>query len=305
MSDYHTSVLLDECMKALQPVEGKRFVDGTLGGGGHTFEMLDFGAEVIGFDRDPEALVEARARCWAMIDRFIALQGNFATFGDILDEVGISKVDGVLLDLGVSSHQLDEPERGFSFQADGPLDMRMGPDIALTAADLVNREPESELKRIFREFGEERSAGKIARAILKRRETKKFETTLDLADFITTIKNRTGRAHPATKVFQALRIAVNDELGSLERGLEAASRWLAPGGRLAVITFHSLEDRIVKRFMKQRSREFLDRPEWPAPKPNPDHAFKLVSRKPILPSDTEIAANPRARSAKLRVAERI
>ncbi len=302
---YHTSVLLDETVKFLQPDDGKRIVDGTLGGGGHAFELLEHGAQVIGFDRDPEALEEATAKCWSFEGHFVALRANFADFGEILEETGTPKIDGVLLDLGISSHQIDEPERGFSFQSDGPLDMRMDPDWPRTAADVVNHEPEAELKRIFRDFGEERSAARIAGAIVKRRQNAPIETTRQLAEIIEKTRPRSGKLHPATKVFQALRIEVNGELDNLMRGLDAATHWLKPGGRLAVITFHSLEDRIVKQYLKRRSKPEIDRPEWPAPKPNPDLAYRLLTRKPVTATKQEIAENPRSRSAKLRVAERL
>ncbi|MEM1294968.1 MAG: 16S rRNA (cytosine(1402)-N(4))-methyltransferase RsmH [Verrucomicrobiota bacterium] len=303
-SHYHTSVLLDETIKFLQPDDGKRIVDGTLGGGGHAFEMLEHGAQVIGFDRDPEALEEARSKCWSFEGHFVALRGNFADFGDTLDDVGISKVDGVLLDLGISSHQIDEPNRGFSFQSDGPLDMRMDPDWPRSAADIINEESEQELKRIFRDYGEERAAARIAHAIVKRRASAPILRTSDLVEVIEKVRPRSGRQHPATKVFQALRIEVNGELDNLQRGLDSATQWLRPGGRLAVITFHSLEDRIVKQYFKRRSRKEIDRPEWPAPKPNPDLAYSIVTKKPIVATSEEIERNPRARSAKLRVAER-
>lgn len=303
--EYHLPVLLEETVSALRPVHGRRIVDGTLGGGGHTSVLLRHGAEVVGFDRDPDAIAAAKDRCADYKDRFVALRSNFCRFGEILAEIGLSKVDGVLFDLGVSSHQLDTPERGFSFQHDGPLDMRMNPNAPLTAADLVNSADEAELKRIFQEFGEERASKKIAHAIVEARRDSAFETTAQLAGLIEKIKPRRGRIHPATNVFQALRIEVNDEMGALHAGLEAAVEWLKPGGRLAVITFHSLEDRIVKNFMRDRSRQLLDRPEWPEPRPNPDYALKLVQRKAVKPSKVETAENPRARSAKLRVAERV
>ncbi|MEM7015566.1 MAG: 16S rRNA (cytosine(1402)-N(4))-methyltransferase RsmH, partial [Verrucomicrobiota bacterium] len=304
--EYHLSVLPHETVDALCPSSGKRLIDGTLGAGGHTFRLLTQGCEVVGFDQDPEALAVASERCVDFEDRFVAIHANFSEFGEILDETGAGKVDGVLLDLGVSSHQVDTAERGFSFQQDGPLDMRMNPDAPVSAADIVNTWNEADLKRIFWEYGEERASGKIARAIVAEREKQAFETTAQLADLIEKTCPRFGRKlHPATKVFQALRIEVNDELGVLKAGLEAAVEWLNSTGRLAVITFHSLEDRIVKHFMRDRSQQLLDRPEWPEPRPNPDYALKLINRKPIVASKAEIAANPRARSAKLRVAERI
>jgi 16S rRNA (cytosine1402-N4)-methyltransferase len=217
----------------------------------------------------------------------------------------VNGVDGILVDLGVSSHQLDDPERGFSFQADGPLDMRMDERVEVTAADLVNGLEEAQLADIFFRYGEERSARRIAREIVARRERRKFETTRQLAALVERVKPRRGRAHPATQVFQALRIAVNDEIKALEDFLEATTRWLRPGGTLVVITFHSLEDRIVKHFIKDRCNAWTDRPEWPEPRPNPLHCFAPVTGKPIPPSDEEMRRNPRARSAKLRVAKRI
>ncbi len=304
-SHYHTSVLLEETVTYLQPDDGKRIVDGTLGGGGHAFELLEHGAQVVGFDRDPEALEEAEAKCWSFEGHFVALRGNYADFGDMLEETGISQVDGVLLDLGISSHQIDEPKRGFSFQTDGPLDMRMDPDWHRTAADIVNLEDEAELKRIFREYGEERAAARIAHAIIKERAKGWIGTTQQLVDVIEKVRPRSGRQHPATKVFQALRIEVNGELENLYRGLDSATRWLKPGGRLAVITFHSLEDRIVKQYLKRCSQPEIDRPEWPAPKPNPDLAYKLITKKPVTASAKELEVNARSRSAKLRVAERL
>jgi len=303
---YHVPVLLNEVIYFLRPEPGRRIVDGTLGGGGHSYAMLDHGATVIGFDRDPDALEAARQRCEEFGDWFVALHGNFADIADILTEIGFGQVDGVLLDLGVSSHQIDTAGRGFSFQADGPLDMRMDTTGPRTAADIVNHSSEQELKRIFRDLGEEQAAGKIARAIMDAiRGGAHFETTLDLARLVEKVQPRRGRIHPATKVFQALRMEVNEELQSLYKGLESATAKLRPGGRLAVITFHSLEDRIVKNYLRDRSQPTIDRPEWPAPRPNPDYAYKLLTRKPVIPSAEEIAANPRARSAKLRIAERV
>jgi 16S rRNA (cytosine1402-N4)-methyltransferase len=205
--------------------------------------------------------------------------------------------------LGVSSRQLDSAERGFSFQKDGPLDMRMGPSSPRTAADVVNGWSEAELVKILFEFGEESKARRIAAAIVKRRETKAFDTTLDLANFIEKTIGRHGRTHPATRTFQAIRMAVNEELESLAAALEAVPSVLKPGGRLLIITFHSLEDRMVKRFLKHRSTAFLDDPGWPEPRPNPDYQFRLLAKKAIAPTPEEISRNPRARSAKLRVAQ--
>jgi 16S rRNA (cytosine1402-N4)-methyltransferase len=209
------------------------------------------------------------------------------------------------LDLGVSSHQLDAPERGFSFMRDGPLDMRMDPAGPLCAADLVNTWPEEELARIFYEYGDEKASRRVAKTIIRRRAERPFETTSDLAELVATVIPKRGPASPATRVFQALRIAVNDEMGALESTLDAAHHWLKPGGRLAVITFHSLEDRMVKQFFRRHSDVEIDRPEWPAPRPNPDCHYRLITRKGITASPAEISRNPRSRSAKLRVVERL
>ncbi len=305
-SQYHQPIMVDEVARFLQPGPGVRILDATVGGGGHSHALLQAGAQVIGVDRDPEALAEARWRCDAYAERFVALGSCFGDLDALLSEIGIEPLDGILFDLGVSSHQLDTPERGFSFQEDGPLDMRMNPLQGRTAADVINQSAPDELERIIREFGEESGARRIVRAITEiLKSGKAFQTTRELAELVERVQQRRGRQHPATKVFQALRIEVNEELEQLRRGLEAATRWLKPGGRLAVITFHSLEDRIVKQFMRERSQLTIDRPEWPEARPNPNLTYSLVTRKPIVPSELEIKENPRARSAKLRVAERL
>ena len=301
--EYHEPVLLGETVALLAPAPGKLFVDGTLGGGGHTEAFLEAGARVIGIDQDPQALAFAGQRLARFGDRFTPVRANFETAGEVLDRMGIAGIDGALLDIGVSSWQLDSPERGFSFQAEGPLDMRMNPDAPLTAADLVNTAGEEELTRIFREYGEETAARRIARQIVQDRAHRPFATTLELAASVEKVNPRRGRVHPATKVFQALRIAVNRELEVLETALSAISARLNPGGRFGVITFHSLEDRIVKNFFKARGTEWLDRPEWPAPRRNPDFQFRLVTGKPAVATPEEAARNPRSRSAKLRVVE--
>ncbi len=281
---------------------GKLIVDGTLGGGGHSEMFLAAGAHVIGIDRDPEALAHAGARLARFGDRFSAWEGNFSQVLDHPHFQAGGKADGWLLDLGVSSRQLDIPARGFSFMREGPLDMRMGPSSPRTAADVVNHWGEAELVRLLFEFGEEPKARRIAAAIVRRRTQRPFSTTTDLAACIESAVGRTGRTHPATRSFQAIRMAVNEELESLAAALAAAPSVLKPGGRLLVITFHSLEDRLVKRFLKHRSSRFIDDPGWPEPRPNPDFQFELLSRKAIVASDEETTANPRARSAKLRVA---
>jgi 16S rRNA (cytosine1402-N4)-methyltransferase len=298
----HEPVLAGEVVTFLRPASGRTIIDGTLGGGGHSSLLLKGGARVIAFDRDPAALGHARAALSTHGESFTALEGNFAEAPGALSGIGIASVDGVLLDLGVSSHQLDTAERGFSFQREGPLDMRMG-HSGMTAADLVNTASAEELARIFREYGDEPRAIQFAVRIIRAREKKPFTTTLELADLIAA--GRSGPRHPATRVFQALRIAVNDEIGSLERALPAFVSLLAPGGRLAVITFHSLEDRIVKQFFRKHSMAEIDNPTWPAPRPNPDWMLDLVTTRSVTASPAELAANPRSRSARLRVAERL
>jgi len=303
--DYHVPVLAEEVVTFLRPAPGILFLDGTLGGGGHTERLLQAGARVIGLDRDTDALTHAGERLAPFAHRLTLRQANYADAAEVLDSLGIETVGGALIDIGVSSHQLDTPGRGFSLMHDGPLDMRMGTDVPLTAADLVNDAPPEELVRILREYGEENSAVRIVSHLVNRRRTHRFETTGDLAEAVSQVIPRTGRRHPATRVFQALRIAVNDELGSLHRGLDAISGRLARGARFGVITFHSLEDRIVKRYFKHRSSEWLDRPEWPEPRRNPDRIFRLLTPHPIDPTAEEVETNPRARSAKLRIVEHI
>lgn len=306
---YHVPVLLEAVMQYMAPEKGKTIVDGTLGGGGHSEAMLKAGARVIGVDQDDQALAFARERLAGFDDRFTAVRGNFANLPALLAGVGVGKVDGILVDIGVSSWQLDQAGRGFSFGKEGPLDMRMDRSGGKTAADLVNNGSEQELKTLFYEYGEERAGGKIARRIVERRQEREFATTTDLADFIASIiprgKGPAGKIHPATRVFQALRIAVNDELGVLRELLESAAALLNPGGRLLVITFHSLEDRMVKQFFKHASQSHIDRKEWPEPRPNPDFQYKLITRRPVVATDDEIKLNKRSRSAKLRVVEKI
>ncbi len=305
MTNYHTPVLAEEVGAFLRPAPGILFLDGTLGGGGHSELLLQAGASVIALDRDGEAITHATDRLATYGQRFVAIQSNYANATTILDRLRIEAIGGALLDIGVSSHQLDHAPRGFSLLHDGPLDMRMGPDAPCKASDIVNGADVDELIRIFRDYGEERGAARIARYLVEVREIRSFKTTLDLADAVARIVPRTGKRHPATRVFQALRIAVNDELGALERGLDTIGQRLARGGRFGVITFHSLEDRIVKHWFKSRSTEWIDRPEWPEPRRNPDRIFRLLTPHPIDPCPGEVDTNPRARSAKLRVVERI
>ena len=303
--DYHESVLLAETVEALAPAPGRLILDGTIGGGGHAEALLAAGATVIGLDQDGEALDHTTRRLAEFGAHFLPVRSNFAEAGEVLDGLGMAKIDGALLDLGVSSRHLDAAERGFSFMREGPLDMRMDARGLTRAADLVNTLSGEELERIFREFGEERAARRIAERIVRDRAQKQIATTLDLARLVESVIPRHGRAHPATRTFQALRIAVNRELAVLAEGLAEISARLAPGGRFAVITFHSLEDRIVKDFFKSHSVPTLDRPEWPAARPNPDCIFRKITGKPVVASAAEQRVNPRSRSAKLRVVERL
>ena len=304
----HKPVMLAEVLSALQPRSGGVYLDGTVGGGGHAEAILDASSpdgRLRGFDRDGVALEAAGARLARFAGRFELRRGNYA---DLAEWIEPGSCDGVLLDLGVSSPQLDWAERGFSFQQDGPLDMRMDQRSGVTAADVVNNWTAGELAKIFWEYGDEPNGRRLAQAIERDRQTRPFRTTLELAGLIERLVPRRGKkAHPATKVFQALRIAVNDELGSLTRGLAAAVRVLKPGGRLAVITFHSLEDRMVKLFGRERARDYdfpgdVDVPELRVPRV-PELSW--ISRKAICPRAEELADNPRSRSAQLRVMEKV
>ena len=299
--------MLAEVLAALRPGPGGRYTDGTLGGAGHAAAILAASSptgRLYGCDRDGTAVEAARRKLAEYVGRFEIRQGNFAS---LAEWVPAESCDGVLLDLGVSSPQLDQAERGFSFQQDGPLDMRMDQRQAVTAASLVSEASAEELARIFWELGGERNARRFARAIERERQSRRFETTRQLAELIERLSPRRGRrTHPATKVFQAIRMAVNDEIGSLERGLAAALGVLKPGGRLVVITFHSLEDRAVKAFGRARARDYtfsggLDVPELREPRA-PE--LKWVQRKALQPGAAELAENPRSRSAQMRVMEK-
>jgi len=303
---FHTSVLLKEVLEYLAPRAGETFVDGTVGGGGHSEALLEAGADVVGIDQDPDALTFAKEKSLHRYGtRFHPVRANFEKLGAVLDELGIAEVDGVLLDLGVSSWQLDTAERGFSFQREGALDMRMDPDRGVTAADLVNTVPAGELARIFKVYGDEPNARRIAARIVSGRAAHPFRTTMQLALAVEEVVPRRGRIHPATRVFQALRIAVNREMEVLETALGQAASRLRVGGRMVVITFHSIEDRLVKEFFKLRSTAELDRPEWPEARPNPDYIFSALTRKPVVASEEEQLRNPRSRSAKLRAVVKI
>ena len=303
--NYHRPVLVEEAVELLAPRPGALVVDATCGSGGHTERILKTGADVLALDQDPDAIEYAREHLAHVGGRVTLRQANFRNADKIFDELGITTIGGALLDIGVSSRQLENAERGFSIMRNGPLDMRMDPKRTLTAADIVNKYSEEDLTRLFRDLGEEPAARRIASLIVKERKSMPFRETLSLARAIEKVVSRHGRRHPATQVFQALRMEVNDELGALEEGLRVLTSRLEPGARIAVISFHSLEDRIVKNFFRDHSREWLDRLEWPEPKRNPEYDLNLITSKPVEPSAEEQRANPRSRSAKLRVAEKL
>ncbi|MBI5246518.1 MAG: 16S rRNA (cytosine(1402)-N(4))-methyltransferase RsmH [Elusimicrobia bacterium] len=291
----HEPVLLAETLERLVTDKGGLYLDATLGLGGHSeslLKMLSAQGKVLGLDADPEALTEAGHRLAAHSGRFHSVRSNFRSLGAVLEKEGFFPLSGAMFDLGVSSLQLDKPARGFSFLREGPLDMRLGPDSGLTAEQIVNRWPAEQIAMLLTEFGEEPEAEKIARAIVATRKAKPFSTTLELADCVESVVPRTGH-HPATRTFQALRIAVNQELEALTRGIETVIPFIKAGGRVCVITFHSLEDRIVKNvfasFVAQGSCVYLGKGE---------------AKSAIAPTDDEIARNPRSRSAKLRVIEK-
>ena len=311
MEFQHKSVLLQECIDALNIRPDGIYLDGTLGGAGHSSQIarrLTEGGRLIGVDRDRTALAAAKERLAPYADRVTLVHSNFAEIDAILDSLGIPAVDGMLFDLGVSSPQLDDASRGFSYMADAPLDMRMDKDDVLTAGEVVNTWPQGELRRILYDYGEERYAPQIAAAIGRAREKAPVETTLELVDIIRSAMPAQAlreKQHPAKRSFQAIRIAVNDELGAVSRMMQAAVGRLNPGGRLAVITFHSLEDRIVKSEMQQAARGCTCPPEFPVCVCGKKPLVKLVTRKPIVSGPAELEENPRARSAKLRVAEKL
>ena len=303
----HIPVLLNETIEGLAVRENGIYVDGTAGGGGHSAEILRRlkSGRLISIDQDPDAIQTLTER-FKKNENSIIIKGNFADMKELLAHRGLHRVDGVLLDIGVSSHQLDTPERGFSFHEDAPLDMRMSRK-GTTAAELVNMLPFEELRRILFEYGEEKFAGSIAKGILAAREQKPIETTLQLAEIVkANVPQRVRRdGHPARKTFQAIRIAVNDELGVLRRGLEGAFELLGSGGRLAVITFHSLEDRLVKQQMAAWCQSCTCPKDFPVCVCGNKPKAKLVHKKPVCANETELTINPRARSAKLRICEKI
>lgn len=308
MEFHHISVLLNECIDNLNIRPDGIYVDGTMGGGGHSLEIakrLTTG-RLICIDQDPNAHEAAGKRLAEYKDRITFVRDNFGNIKSILDSLGIEKIDGMLLDIGVSSHQLDEAERGFSYQQDAPLDMRMNPDRPFSAYDVVNGYDEGELDRVIFTYGEERWARRIAQFIVKEREAKPIETTGELVDIIKKAVPKGARKdgpHPAKRTFQAIRIEVNGELEVLQRAIDDVAARLAVGGRLCIITFHSLEDRIVKEAFRKQENPCICPPQFPVCVCGKKPLGRVITRKPILPSKEELEENPRSRSAKLRVLE--
>lgn len=308
MEFHHISVLLNECIDNLNITPDGIYVDGTMGGGGHSLEIakrLTTG-RLICIDQDPNAHEAAGKRLAEYKDRITFVRDNFGNIANILDSLGIEKIDGMLLDIGVSSHQLDEAERGFSYQQDAPLDMRMNPDRPFSAYDVVNGYDEDELDRVIFTYGEERWARRIAQFIVKEREAKPIETTGELVDIIKKAVPKGARKdgpHPAKRTFQAIRIEVNGELEVLQKAIDDVAARLAVGGRLCIITFHSLEDRIVKEAFRKQENPCICPPQFPVCVCGKKPLGRVITRKPILPSKEELEENPRSRSAKLRVLE--
>jgi 16S rRNA (cytosine1402-N4)-methyltransferase len=305
--DEHVPVLLSESIAGLAPLSGADCIDGTLGGGGHAAALLSATApsgRLLGLDADPEALKRARARLARFGERAVLVQANFRDVATVAALHGFAQVRAILLDVGISWYQVARAERGFSFQASGPLDMRMNPESSLTAGQIVNEWTADELAEILYRYGEETHSRRLARAIVAARP---LSTTAELAEVISRTMPRRARqrVHPATRVFQAIRIAVNDELGALEAALPQLAGLLEPGGRFAVITFHSLEDRIVKKFLQRESRDCICPPSFPVCRCEHHASLRAITGRPVCPSDAEIRANPRSRSAKLRIAERL
>jgi 16S rRNA (cytosine1402-N4)-methyltransferase len=309
MTNQHTPVLYLETIQSMQPRDGGSYVDCTVGAGEHAAGLLDAAgphARLLGIDADPDDLAIARERLAGYGGQVVLVNGNFRQLAQLAEDSGFTSVDGVLFDLGMSSIQLDRSLRGFSFQRDAPLDMRFDPRQPTTAADIVNSAGEAELRRMLYEFGDERYAPRVARAIVKRRETRKIETTKELSDVIVGVLGpRRDGINSATKTFQALRIAVNQELESLREALPQALQILGRGGRMAVIAFHSLEDRIVKEFTRYEASTCICPPGLPVCVCGKQATLRLINRKPITAGSAELALNPRARSAKLRVIEKI
>ena len=310
MNFEHTPVLLKEAIDGLNIKEDGIYVDGTLGGAGHSLEIVKrlTSGKLIGIDQDLDAISKAQEVLKNDLDKIILVHDNYVNIEEILSSLHIEKVDGILLDIGVSSHQLDEEERGFSYHKDAPLDMRMDETQDFTAWDVVNKYSEEELKRIIWDYGEERWAKRIAEFIVNERKTKPIDTTLQLVDVIKKAipkKVRMEGHHPAKKTFQAIRIEVNGELEVLEKSIPKMCRLLNKGGRIAIITFHSLEDRIVKETFKELNKDCICPPEIPICVCDKKQEIKIITRKPITPTESEIERNPRSRSSKLRIAERV
>lgn len=307
----HLPVLASKAMEYLAPQPAGIYLDGTLGGGGHSeliLESIGPGGMLYAIDRDPSALTAARQRLARFGSCFKALHGSYGDLASLLTQEGVDAIDGLLLDLGVSSHQLDTAERGFSFRLDGPLDMRMDPSCGSSAAELLQQLPQQELERIIREFGEERWAGKIAANIAATRQESPITTTLQLAELVAgSIPRRfhEDRIHPATRTFQALRIAVNRELEQVAQGIAAGIKLLRPGGRMVIISFHSLEDRLVKQTFREAATACVCPPRMPYCTCNRKPQLRILTGRPITAEAVEIAENPRARSAKLRAAEKL
>ena len=308
MATRHEPVLLEEVLGHLQPVSGGSYLDLTLGGGGYSAALLDGGANVIAIDRDPDAVTVARSRFASHGDRFTAHQRDFGSFGRLLDELGLKTVDGICMDLGLSSDQLDDPRRGFGFRHDGPLDLRFDRDQGTSAAAMLARMDESSVQKLLSRFGEVRRAGRIARRIVERAKQTTSLQTQDLREIVESCVPRGVRPEPElARVFQALRIAVNDELGQLEEALSQIPSRLTLGGRAVIVSYHSLEDRRVKQFFRgQSGQDGGGSRHLPAAASTSEPAtLRIITRRPIRPGEDEIGCNPRARSARLRAAERI
>lgn len=307
----HVSVLLKECIEGLNIKANGVYVDGTLGGAGHSrhiAERLAEGGRLIGIDQDENAIKAATENLKEYMDRVTLVRDNFSNLNEVLKDLGIDKIDGILLDLGVSSHQLDEAERGFSYMQDAPLDMRMDNRGDFTAKDVVNKYSEAELTRIIKEYGEDNWAKRIASFIVQYRQEREIETTHELVEIIKKAIPKGARKdgpHPAKRTFQAIRIEVNRELEIIEDTIQVATKHLNEGGRICIITFHSLEDRIVKNAYKKLSDPCTCPPQFPVCKCNSVKELEIITRKPIAPSEEELEFNPRSRSAKLRIAEKV
>lgn len=307
----HDPVMLREVIDGLNVKENGTYIDATVGGAGHSIEiakLLNADGLLIGIDQDPEALKAAAKKLSGFECSVKLVSSNFSDIADVVDHVGAEHVDGILMDIGVSSYQLDESSRGFTYREDVPLDMRMNPSVEITAAYIVNKEPEDKLCQIIGQYGEERWAARIAKFICERRKEGPIATTGELVDIIRAAVPKGARQegiHPARRTFQALRIAVNDELGSLERGIKGAVKVLGSEGRLAILSYHSLEDRIVKQTFKQMEEPCTCPREMPVCICGLKPVIRVITRKPELPSDAEIERNPRARSAKLRIAQKL